>query len=85
MRIFTNKCSHYLGRPITVCFAPSLTNFPSIGFDSSDVSLIDDGRVSSLQARYQALLHLSPPGDRWCHVLGFVPMVVFHIPITVLH
>ena len=44
-------------------------------WNGSNVRLIDDSPLSSFQGRSSnAFLfpRLSPPGDRWCHALGFV-------------
>ena len=44
---------------------------------SSTVGLIDGGAFSSFQGQKVdkrfLFLCLSPPGDRWCDALGFVP------------
>ena len=45
-------------------------------WNSFNVRLIDDGPLSSFQGRSSSALlftRLSPPGDRWCNDLGFVP------------
>ena len=49
-------------------------------WSGSNVRLIDDGPLSSFQGRSSSafLPRLSPPGDRWCDVLGFVPAGSFY-------
>ena len=45
-------------------------------WNGSSVRLTDDGPLSSFQGRSSSTSffpRLSPPGDRWCDVLGFVP------------
>ena len=44
-------------------------------WNGSNVRLTDDGPLSSFQGRSSSAssFHASPPDDRWCDVLGFVP------------
>ena len=44
-------------------------------WNDSSVSLIDDDPLSSFQGRSSCAssFHASPPDDRWCDALGFVP------------
>ena len=54
---------------------PSLRSFPNVALkNSSNVGLIDDGPSRKIVERF-LLLRLSPPGDRWCDVFDFVPVV----------
>ena len=50
---------------------PSVRSFPSVAFETVPVFLIDDGLLFPRP---------SPPGGRWCDVLGFVPAGVSQAP-----
>ncbi len=61
-------------KPI-ICAPPRLSEVsPTLPLKRFQCST-DDGPLSSFQGRSSSAssFHASPPGDRWCDVLGFVP------------
>ena len=61
-------------KPIIMCSIPSLKRSPMLPLKRFQC-LTNDDPLSSFQGRSSraSSFHTSPPGDRWCDVLGFVP------------
>ena len=57
-----------------ICVPPRLSDVsPMLPLNSSNVRLIDEVPFSSFEGSLNtSSFHASPPGDRWCDVLGFV-------------
>ena len=71
------------GKPLRAVPQP-LTSFPDVAFETPNpnIDLIDDSSFPSSKGGSSSAgsppphpppLHLSPPSNRWCNVLGFVP------------
>ena len=75
-------------KPLIMCSTPSLKSLPNGAFETVPTFIWLTMAFSLILSRkivwHFLFLHLFPPGDRWCDVLGFVPTGSVSVSSTLL-